>query len=45
MLNNVEGRVRAIAVRRLAVKLAVAGEAKRSWPAGGSLAKFSHGVA
>ncbi len=45
MLNNVDGSVLAMAVMRLVVKLVVAAEARRSWPAGGSLAKFSHGIA
>lgn len=43
MLNRVEGSVFAMAVMRFAVKLVVAGEARRSWPAGGSFAKFSQG--
>jgi len=41
----VEGRVRAIEVIKLAVKLAVAADASLSCPAGGSLAKDSQGVA
>lgn len=44
MLNSDDGRVLAIEERSVEVKFEVTGEARRSWPAGGSLAKVDQGV-
>ena len=44
MLNSLDGKRREAADKREAVKLVVAGEARRSWPAGGSLAKWDQGA-
>ena len=44
MLNSFDGKTLPMAVRRLAAKVVVSAEAMRSCPAGGSLAKDSHGV-
>ena len=44
VLNIVDGKVLAMEDMSVAVKFEVAGEASRSWPAGGSLAKEAQGV-
>lgn len=44
MLNIVDGRALAMEDMSVAVKFEVAGEVRRSWPAGGSLAKKDQGV-
>jgi hypothetical protein len=45
VLKYFDGMTLAAAVNKLAEKLTVAGEARRSWPAGGSLANVDHGLA
>jgi hypothetical protein len=44
VLNIADGRSLATEEMRAAVKFEVAGEARRSWPAGGSLAKEDQGL-
>lgn len=45
MLKCFDGRTLAAAVNKFAVKFTVEGDARRSWPAGGSLANVDHGLA